>query len=149
MPPLMLSGLPWPKRPLRILAPSPCFAYTEFRSLGIAGATPVAEYILFLSGIRELLVWAAGAIPSTFELRTLRGRLSRLPPQSDDGARARTEASVSMERRRRRLLDEASVKMEALSVKRLLAVAVEYVVGFPAGARCAGMAEAGEAVGKG
>lgn len=54
-----------------------------------------------------------------------------------------------MERRRRRLLDDASVNIEALSVKRLFAVAVEYVVGFPAGAKCAGIAEAGDAVGNG
>lgn len=105
--------------------------------------------MLFLSAMRELLVGAVGGMPSTFELRTLSGRLSRLPPHNEDGASARTDASVSMDRRRRRLLDEARVKMEALSVRRLFAVAVEYVVGFPAGARCAGMADAGEVVGNG
>jgi hypothetical protein len=62
-------------------------------------------------------------IGSIFALRTLSGRLSRLPPQRDEGARARTDASVSRERRRRRLLDDANVRMDALSVKRLLAVA--------------------------
>ena len=82
-------------------------------------------------------------------LKTLRGRLSRLPPQSDDGARARTDASVSIERRRPRLLDEARVRMEALSVRRLLAVAEAYVVSWFDGMRCAGMADAGEAVGNG
>lgn len=82
-------------------------------------------------------------------LRTLRGRLSRLPPQRDDGARARTDASVSIDRRRPRLLDEAKVRMDALSVRRLLAVAVVYVFKWFAGIRCAGMADAGEAVGKG
>jgi hypothetical protein len=56
--------------------------------------------------------------------RTLRGRDSRLPPQRDEGARARTDASVSRERRRRRWDEDASVRMEALSVSRLLAVAV-------------------------
>lgn len=56
-------------------------------------------------------------------LRTLSGRLSRLPPQTDDGARARTEASVSMDRLRLLLLDDASVRIDALSVSRLLAVA--------------------------
>lgn len=86
---------------------------------------------------------------SMFALRTLRGRLSRLPPQREDGARALTEASVSSDRRRRRLLDDASVSIDALSVKRLLAVAEVYVVGLPDGARWAGMAEAGFAVGKG
>lgn len=87
---------------------------------------------------------------STFALRMLSGRLSLLPPQSDDGARARTEASVSMERRRRRLLDDASVRIDALSVSRLLAVAVLYVVGGAVGARCEGMADAGDvAAGKG
>lgn len=39
--------------------------------------------------------------------------------------------------------------MEALSVNRLLAVAVEYVVGLLVGARCDGMADAGDAVGNG
>jgi hypothetical protein len=61
----------------------------------------------------------------TVALRTLSGRDSRLPPKRDEGARARTEASVSKERRRRRLEDDASVRMEALSVRRLLAVAEE------------------------
>ena len=87
--------------------------------------------------------------PSMFALSTLSGKLSRLPPQSEDGARARTEASVSKDRRRRRLLDDASVRMEALSVSKLFAVAVVYVVGGPPGARWAGRADAGEAVGKG
>lgn len=57
-------------------------------------------------------------------LRTLSGSDSRLPPNSDEGARARTEALVSRELRQRRLLDEASVKIEALSVRILLAVAM-------------------------
>jgi hypothetical protein len=62
---------------------------------------------------------------STVALRTLSGRDSRLPPKMEEGARARTEASVSRERRRRRLEEEARVRMEALSVRRLLAVAEE------------------------
>lgn len=62
-------------------------------------------------------------VASMLALKTLRGKLSRLPPQRDEGARARTEASVSRDRRRRRLLDDASVRMDALSVRRLLAVA--------------------------
>ena len=86
---------------------------------------------------------------SMFALRTLRGRLSLLPPHRDDGARARTDASVSIERLRRRLLDDARVNMEALSVNILFAVAVVYVVGLAVGARCAGMAEAGDCDGKG
>jgi hypothetical protein len=61
---------------------------------------------------------------SIFELSTLRGKLSLLPPQRDEGASARTEASVSMDRLRRLLLEEASVRIEALSVSMLLAVAV-------------------------
>jgi hypothetical protein len=69
-----------------------------------------------------LVVALGGA--SMLALRTLRGRDSRLPPKREEGARARTEASVSMERRRRRLEDEARVRIEALSVRRLLAVAV-------------------------
>lgn len=86
---------------------------------------------------------------SMLALRTLSGRLSRLPPQSDEGARARTEASVSIDRRRPRLLDEARVKMDALSVRRLLAVAVVYVVRWFGGMRCDGIADAVEVVGNG
>ena len=81
---------------------------------------------------------------------TLRGSDSRLPPQRDEGAMARTEASVSKERRRRRLDEDASVRIEALSVRRLLAVAVAYVVGWGVvPVTCAGMADAGDAVGNG
>ena len=53
---------------------------------------------------------------------------------------------MSSEFRRRRLDDEARVRMEALSVKMLLAVAVLYVAGWPqlvCGTRCDGTAEAG------
>jgi hypothetical protein len=57
------------------------------------------------------------------ELRTLRGRDSRLPPNIDAGARARTEALVSSELRRLRLEELASVKIDASSVSTLLAVA--------------------------
>lgn len=64
-------------------------------------------------------------------LSTLNGKDSLLPPQSEDGARARTEASVSIDLRRRRFEDEASVRIDALSVNRLLAVAVLYVEGCP------------------
>lgn len=61
---------------------------------------------------------------SMLELNTLRGRLSRLPPNSDEGARALTDASVSIDRLLRRFEEDASVRIEALSVRRLLAVAV-------------------------
>ena len=84
-----------------------------------------------------------------FALRILSGRLSLLPPHTEEGARARTEASVSMDRRRRLLLDEASVRIEALSVSRLFAVADVYVDGPPAGARWGGIADAGALVGNG
>ena len=72
--------------------------------------------------------WRPGVVgppapPSIVALSTLRGSDSRLPPNRDDGASARTEASVSKERRRRCLDDEARVRIEALSVNRLLAVA--------------------------
>ena len=60
-----------------------------------------------------------------FAERTDSGRLSLLPPNMDEGARARTEAFVSKDRRRRSLVDEANVKMDALSVRRLFAVAAE------------------------
>jgi hypothetical protein len=55
--------------------------------------------------------------------RTLSGSDSRLPPQTDEGAKARTEAFVSNEFRLRRLDEDASVKIEALSVRILFAVA--------------------------
>lgn len=60
----------------------------------------------------------------TLALSTLSGRLSLLPPKREDGASARMEALVSREFRRRRFDDDARVRMEALSVKILLAVAV-------------------------
>ena len=84
------------------------------------------------------------------ELRTLKGRLSRLPPNKEDGARARTDASVSIDRRRRLFEEDARVRMEALSVRRLFAVAVLYVAGWPplpCGTRCAGRAVGGGDVG--
>jgi hypothetical protein len=59
---------------------------------------------------------------SMFALRTLNGRLSRLPPNSEDGAKALIDASVSMDLLRRRFDDDAKVKIEALSVSRLFAV---------------------------
>jgi hypothetical protein len=89
------------------------------------------------------------AVASIVAERTLSGSDSRLPPQSEEGAMARTDASVSKERRRRRWEDDARVRIEALSVRRLLAVAVAYVVGLAAPDTWAGMAEAGVVVGKG
>ena len=87
---------------------------------------PVAEYILALSlnpptGLGNCVV---GVEASMVALRTLSGRLSRLPPKRDEGARARTEASVSIERLRRCFEEEARVSIEALSVRRLFAIAV-------------------------
>jgi hypothetical protein len=56
--------------------------------------------------------------------KTLSGSDSRLPPKTEEGAKARTDALVSSELRRRRLEEDASVKIDALSVKILFAVAV-------------------------
>lgn len=56
-------------------------------------------------------------------LRMLRGRDSRLPPNIDAGARARTDAFVSSELRRLRFEELASVKIDASSVSTLFAVA--------------------------
>jgi hypothetical protein len=70
-------------------------------------------------------------VSPTLPLSTLNGRLSRLPPKTLDGARARIEALVSNEFRRRLLEEEASVRIEALSVKTLFAVAVLYVTEWP------------------
>lgn len=63
---------------------------------------------------------------------------------------ALTLASVSNDLLLLLLLLDASVKIDALSVRRLFAVAAEYVVGLPpggpccpCGARCGGSADAG------
>ena len=61
--------------------------------------------------------------------RTERGSDSRLPPNIEAGARAFMDALVSTEFRRRRFEDDARVRIEASSVRTLLAVAVWYVVG--------------------
>lgn len=84
---------------------------------------------------------------SIFALSTLSGRLSRLPPNKEDGARARTDASVSMDLLLRLFEEDARVSIEALSVRRLFAVAVLYVAGCPPlpwGTRWAGIAWRGE-----
>ena len=82
--------------------------------------------ILFAAGARKtpaaLLAEAfEGSI--TIPLRTLSGRLSRLPPNIDAGARARMEAFVSSEFRRRLLEEDASVRIDASSESILFAVA--------------------------
>ena len=59
------------------------------------------------------------AVPDSTE----RGSDSRDAPKMEDGARARTDASVSRLWRRRRFEEEARVRMEALSVRMLFAVA--------------------------
>lgn len=56
--------------------------------------------------------------------KTERGSDSRLPPNIDAGASARIEALVSRLLRRRRFDEDASVRIEASSVRTLLAVAV-------------------------
>jgi len=71
----------------------------------------------------------------TLPLSKLRGKLSRLPLNREEGASARIEALVSRELRRRRLEEDASVSTDALSVRRLFAVAVLYVTGWPCGTR--------------
>lgn len=55
--------------------------------------------------------------------KTESGRDSRLPPNTDAGARALIEAFVSTEFLRRRLEEDANVRIEASSVRTLLAVA--------------------------
>lgn len=65
-----------------------------------------------------------GSPPPTWPLSALIGRLSRLPPKTDEGASARTDAFVSREFRRRRFEEDARVSIEALSVSILFAVAV-------------------------
>ena len=77
-------------------------------------------------GAFEVEVLAAS---TTEALRMLSGKDSRLPPNIDAGARARMEALVSSELRRRRLEELARVNIDASSVRTLLAVAVLYVVG--------------------
>ena len=68
---------------------------------------------------------------ATVLLNTLNGRDSLLPPKIEEGASARTEALVSRELRRRRFEEDARVSIDALSVSKLLAVAVLYVAGWP------------------
>lgn len=85
--------------------------------------------MLFRSLLVAILdvVWCRAGVagtPSILELRTLKGKLSREPPQIEDGAMARTEASVSKDLRRLLLLEEANVSIEALSESRLFAVAM-------------------------
>lgn len=70
------------------------------------------------------------SVESKLPLRTDSGSDSREPPKTEDGARARTEASVSNERRLLRLDDEASVMIEALSVQIPWAVAALYDTGW-------------------
>jgi hypothetical protein len=82
---------------------------------------------------------------STLLLRTLRGRDSRLLPQSEDGARARTEAFVSKELRRRRFEEDARVIIEASSLRTPFAVAATKLFGF--GAKWLGTADAGGEIG--
>jgi len=67
---------------------------------------------------------------SKLPLSTDNGSDSRDPPKIDDGARARTDASVSKERRLRRFDDEASVMIDALSVHTPWAVAALYDTGW-------------------
>ena len=78
-------------------------------------------YMLPLASRRE----AVSACPGwmTVPDRTERGNDSRLPPNIDPGARALIDALVSTELRLRRLDDDASVRIEASSVKRLSTVA--------------------------
>jgi hypothetical protein len=72
---------------------------------------------------------AAAELESMLALRTLSGSDSRLPPKREDGARARTDASVSIDRLLRRFEEDARVRIDALSVRILFAVAVLYVAG--------------------
>ena len=89
---------------------------------------PDAEYILPRSGLpsppmlgrlRTLDAFTAEAFEGSpmLPLRTLSGKLSRLPPKIDEGAKARIDALVSREFLRRRFDEEARVRMEALSVR--------------------------------
>lgn len=76
----------------------------------------------------ELTVAAYNEVRSPaakFPESTESGSDSREPPQSEEGASARTDASVSREWRRCRCFDDdASVMMDALSVSSPPAVAV-------------------------
>lgn len=115
--------------------------------------TPDEEYTLARSaaGVPPSAgrVWTAERllVSGTGPLRTLRGRDSRLPPKIDDGASALTDAFVSRELRLRRFEDEARVTIDALSVKRLFAVAKLYE-GWPPTecppTTCEGIADTGD-----
>lgn len=72
----------------------------------------------------EFAVAAYNDVRSKLPESTESGSDSREPPQRDDGASARTDASVSRECRRRCFDEDASVMMDALSVSSPPAVAV-------------------------
>lgn len=97
--------------------------YREVRSPG--GRVEGFVTLLLVPLLPLVVPVAVPTVLSRFAESTLRGRDSREPPQRDAGASARIEASVSNECRRRRLEEDASVMIEALSVRRPLAVTVE------------------------
>lgn len=117
-------------------APTPGFEYTLARS---AEARPESEGRPAGPAVVVNAVEQVVGSRSMFVESTERGRDSRELPQTEDGAMARTEAFVSRELRRRRFEEEASVRMDALSVSKLPAVAAAKV----AGCRWLGTAEAG------
>jgi hypothetical protein len=108
--------------------------------------TPEADIRLALSGFNFELAYVPDASRKdalsacrspwmTVPLSTDNGRDSRLPPNIDPGGMAFIDALVSTLLRLRRFEDDASVKIEASSVRTLFAVAPEYVVGWARGAR--------------
>lgn len=120
-----------------------------------SGIAPEAEYTLMRSALARPTILGRLSTPEVlntevfdasvvFPLRTLSGRLSRLPPKTEEGANPRTDALVSRELRRRCLDELAKVRREALSVKALFAVAALYVIAWLWGTRCGGTAVAGE-----
>jgi hypothetical protein len=124
--------------PLRILVASPAVGLVYKLPLSAvvvaSGVAPVAEYTLTRSALARPTILGRLKTPEAlnievldaslaFPLNKLNGKLSRLPPKTEDGAKPRTDALVSKELRRRRLDELAKVSTEALSVKALFAVA--------------------------
>lgn len=119
----------WFSLPCERYSPLPC-------PLGIGLATPLGFMPLILDPSPPSLPYKLDLSPgilidpvvarSAFSIEdsTLTGRDSR-EPHKDAGARARIDASVSNEWRRRRLDDDARVIIDALSVSKPFAVALE------------------------
>lgn len=95
-------------------------------ALSAAAVPIVGLFMLICDGCSR----ASRSCPDIFALNTDNGRDSLLPPKTDDGANAFTEAFVSKLFRLLLFVEDANVRTLASSVSRLFAVAIEYVCGW-------------------